>query len=102
MGSDNQRIGRGREKEKVLFPVPGLQANMPEYYAELLDELKNKIETTRLRALLSANAELVLMYWDIGQVILEKQEKEGWGARVIDRLSHDLQEAFPDMKGFSP
>lgn len=103
MGSDNnKRIGRGREKEKVLFPVPDLQANMPENYAELLDELKSKIQTNRLRALLSANAELVLMYWDIGQIILGKQEKEGWGARVIDRLSRDLQEAFPDMKGFSP
>ncbi|PIP05152.1 MAG: DUF1016 domain-containing protein [Syntrophobacterales bacterium CG_4_8_14_3_um_filter_49_14] len=98
----HKRIGRGNEREKVLFPVPDFQISLPEKYAELLHDLKLKIQATRLRAVLSANTELVLMYWDIGQVILEKQETEGWGARVIDRLSYDLQEAFPDMKGFSP
>jgi len=97
-----KRIGRGNKREKVLFPVPDFQISLPEKYAELLHDLKLKIQATRLRAVLSANNELVLMYWDIGQVILEKQETEGWGARVIDRLSYDLQEAFPDMKGFSP
>jgi predicted nuclease of restriction endonuclease-like (RecB) superfamily len=45
---------------------------------------------------------MVMLYWDIGQRILDKQNSEGWGARVIDRLSADLREAFPDMKGFSP
>jgi predicted nuclease of restriction endonuclease-like (RecB) superfamily len=45
---------------------------------------------------------MVLMYWDIGSQILEKQQMEGWGAKVIDRLSYDLKGAFPDMKGFSP
>jgi len=99
---EHKRIGRGNKREKVLFPVPDFQISLPEKYAELLHDLKLKIQATRLRAVLSANTELVLMYWDIGQVILEKQETEGWGARVIDRLSYDLQEAFPDMKGFSP
>jgi predicted nuclease of restriction endonuclease-like (RecB) superfamily len=42
------------------------------------------------------------MYWDIGKQILENQHTEGWGAKVIDRLSHDLKVAFPDMNGFSP
>ena len=40
--------------------------------------------------------------FDIGQSILERQHDEGWGAKVIDRLSHDLKTAFPDMSGFSP
>lgn len=45
---------------------------------------------------------MVLLYWDIGHVILKRQSKEGWGTKVIDRLSADLSKAFPDMKGFSP
>jgi hypothetical protein len=45
---------------------------------------------------------MVLMYWDIGQSIRQRQQQEGWGTRVIDRLSHDLKTAFPDMTGFSP
>lgn len=55
-----------------------------------------------LEGVMSANAALVLTYWEIGRAILERQETQGWGARVIDRLSHDLKAAFPDMSGFSP
>ncbi|GHS91407.1 hypothetical protein FACS1894139_15500 [Planctomycetales bacterium] len=47
------------------------------------------------------NQELVLLYWQIGADILERQNKQGWGAKVIDRLSPDLRLAFPEMKGFS-
>jgi len=50
---------------------------------------------------LSANKALVMMYWDIGTSILQKQHDEGWGAKVIDRLSHDLKDVFPEMSGFS-
>ena len=45
---------------------------------------------------------MVLLYWDIGRSILDKQADQGWGSRVIDRLAGDLREAFPEMKGFSP
>ncbi len=45
---------------------------------------------------------MILLYWDIGRIILDRQKKEGWGAKVIDRLSHDLKITFPDMTGFSP
>ena len=55
-----------------------------------------------MRAVLAANRELTLLYWDIGQAILGRQDQEGWGAKVIDRLSRDLRRAFPDMKGLSP
>ncbi len=44
---------------------------------------------------------MILLYWDIGRLILERQEKEGWGAKVIDRLSTGLREAYPDMRGLS-
>lgn len=64
--------------------------------------MKERITGERIKAVLSANSAMVLMYWDIGQAILERQQKEGWGAKVIDRLSHDLKTAFPEMTGFSP
>jgi len=71
-------------------------------YMAVLGEIKARIQSERLRVTLAANASMVLMYWDIGRVILERQAQEGWGAKVIDRLSHDLMAAFPDMKGLSP
>ncbi len=51
---------------------------------------------------LAVNRELVLLYWEIGHAILERQQAEGWGARVIDRLAANLRRAFPALKGFSP
>lgn len=71
-------------------------------YSELLAELKAQIRSAQLRAALSVNRELVLLYWRIGIQILESQRQEGWGSKVIDRLSRDLRIAFPEMKGFSP
>ena len=55
-----------------------------------------------LHVVLAANEALVLLYWDVGRAILDRQDREGWGAKVIDRLSHDLRDAFPDMRGLSP
>ena len=75
---------------------------MPEGYASFFAAIKERIARERVKAVLAANAAMVLMYWDIGRQILEKQHTEGWGAKVIDRLSHDLKMAFPDMNGFSP
>lgn len=74
----------------------------PEGYAEWLVELKTRIHTAQQRAALAVNRELVLLYWKIGRDILERQSQQGWGSKVIDRLSQDLRSAFPEMKGFSP
>lgn len=92
----------GRSRSGVSLPVPPPLAEMPENYGRLLEELKQRITTERLRVTMAANAAMVLLYWDIGQAILKRQESEGWGAKVIDRLSSDLSKAFPDMKGLSP
>jgi len=78
------------------------KTELPEDYAVTLAELKQRIAGERLRMVLSANAAMVLLYWDIGRTILQRQASEGWGAKVIDRLSSDLRQAFPDMKGLSP
>jgi predicted nuclease of restriction endonuclease-like (RecB) superfamily len=75
---------------------------LPPDYADWLAGLKIRIHSAQQRATLSVNRELVLLYWQIGRDILERQGREGWGAKVIDRLARDLRGAFPDMKGFSP
>jgi predicted nuclease of restriction endonuclease-like (RecB) superfamily len=71
-------------------------------YARFLADLKNRIQAAQLRASLAVNQGLVLLYWQIGRDILDRQQRESWGAKVIDRLAADLKRAFPDMKGFSP
>ena len=81
-------------------PVSLTQA--PEGYADWLADLKTRIHSAQQRASLAVNRELVLLYWQIGRDILARQAKQGWGAKVIDRLAHDLRTAFPEMKGFSP
>lgn len=70
-------------------------------YQELLEDLKLRIRAARVRAALSVNRELVLLYWHIGRAILERQAREGWGAKVIERLGEDLRREFPDMRGLS-
>ena len=70
-------------------------------YDDFLRDLKDRVHAARVRAAISVNRELVLLYWQIGRGILERQERDGWGAKVIDRLSRDLRVAFPEMKGFS-
>ena len=74
---------------------------LPPGYAEWLTQLKGRIAHARQRATLAANAELVSLYGQIGREILNRQAEQGWGAKVINRLAHDLKEAFPDMRGFS-
>lgn len=74
---------------------------IPSDYADWLASLKSRISGARQRAALAVNEELVRLYHQIGSEILERQSRQGWGAKVIDRLSSDLREAFPEMKGFS-
>ncbi|MBN2465628.1 DUF1016 family protein [candidate division WOR-3 bacterium] len=74
---------------------------VPLNYARLLEDIKERVRSARVRAGLAVNRELVLLYWQIGRRILQVQDRAGWGARVIDRLSEDLGRAFPDMRGFS-
>jgi predicted nuclease of restriction endonuclease-like (RecB) superfamily len=74
----------------------------PEGYADWLADLKARIHGAQQRAALAVNRELVLLYWQIGRDILARQAEQGWGAKVIERLSQDLRAAFAEMKGFSP
>lgn len=70
-------------------------------YRDLLTNIKARVRQAQRKAALSANAEMILMYWDIGCMIAARQEREGWGARVIPRLAGDLRNELPEEKGFS-
>jgi predicted nuclease of restriction endonuclease-like (RecB) superfamily len=74
---------------------------LPLDYPGWLAEIKGRILGARQRALLAANAEQIRLYHHIGRSILERQQREGWGAKVVERLSSDLRDAFPDMRGWS-
>ncbi len=96
------RFTRGRTRGDAHFPAAPARANVPSNYGTLLADLKQRIAQQRLRVVLASNAALLELYADIGQAILARQTAEGWGTKVIDRLSIDLKAAFPDMTGFSP
>jgi predicted nuclease of restriction endonuclease-like (RecB) superfamily len=75
--------------------------NLPVKYQETVNKLKEKIRQARTKSVYTVNAQLLSVYWEIGKTILGQQAAEGWGAKVIDRLSQDLRAEFPDMKGLS-
>lgn len=70
-------------------------------YRKFLSEVKGRIQTARLKAARAVNRELVMLYWDIGRGIVEKQRTAGWGEAVVERLAADLRAEFPDMTSFS-
>ena len=76
-------------------------ALLPKDYAAFLAELKQRVAVARVRAVRAMNTDLVLLYWDIGRGIVEKQKLQAWGDAVVERLAGDLQRAFPAMSGFS-
>jgi predicted nuclease of restriction endonuclease-like (RecB) superfamily len=77
-------------------------AALPAGYAKLLTNLKARVRAAQLRATLSVNRELILLYWDIGKIIVEAQKTKGYGKQVVERLAEDLQKEFPGTAGFSP
>ncbi len=81
--------------------MPSAKHSVPADYGATLKTIKQRVLRERVRVVLAANSAMVLLYWDIGRLILERQTGEGWGAKVIDRLGRDLRLSFPDMHGFS-
>lgn len=70
-------------------------------YGNLLGEIKNRIRQAQIKAVLSVNAEMIRMYFDVGKMIYNRQQLESWGAGVISRLSNDIHNELPEIKGFS-
>ncbi len=73
----------------------------PKSYGNFLQQLKDDIQETQLKAALSVTKELTLLYWRTGKMLLEKVNKEGWGAKTLERLAKDLKDEFPNVSGFS-
>jgi hypothetical protein len=75
---------------------------IPSDYQTFLQTIKSHIQQAQLQAVQAVNRELLLLYWQIGRGVLERQQQQGWSTKVIEQLSHDLHAAFPQMRGFSP
>jgi predicted nuclease of restriction endonuclease-like (RecB) superfamily len=87
-----------RKKKAAALTRTGL----PGDYDDFLESLKGRVRQAQTKAALSVNRELIQLYWDIGSQIAVRQEQEGWGKSVVDRLAADIQRAFPGIQGFSP
>jgi predicted nuclease of restriction endonuclease-like (RecB) superfamily len=98
----NKRKQLGKLKADVVFPLPEALSEMPVGYTSFVDELRELIKNEKFKIIQKANHQMILMYWNIGLLILNKQKTLGWGSKVIDRLSVDLKTLFPEEKGFSP
>ncbi len=68
-------------------------------YKELLFEIKIKVREAQLKSVMAANSQMLLLYWQMGRYILQNQEAEGWGAKIINRLSIELKKEFHPLKG---
>jgi predicted nuclease of restriction endonuclease-like (RecB) superfamily len=90
-----------RIRLKVTSTSPAPTAGLPHDYPEFLGEVKTRIAAARTRAALAVNSELIRLYWEIGRDILDREQREGWGAKVVARLASDLRREFPDMTGLS-
>ncbi|MBR4614404.1 MAG: DUF1016 family protein [Kiritimatiellae bacterium] len=96
------RKARCDSQPEIILPVPASLSELPKDYPRFLTEVKRVVVASRTKALVAASAEMTMMYWQIGKMILARQDKLKWGAKVIDRLSSDLKKSFPGMAGFSP
>ena len=102
MTDPDQRAVRESLPGAGTFPVPPPSSSVPTWYAALLESVAHRVADGRGRAIAAVNQELTSTYWAVGRDILDRQSEEGWGAKVIDRLSADLQQRFPGARGFSP
>jgi hypothetical protein len=70
-------------------------------YRAFIEELKARVVSARISAARAITHEAILLYWDIGRSIVEKQQSHSWGDSVVEQIAGDLRRAFPDMRGFS-
>ncbi|MCY2989442.1 MAG: PDDEXK nuclease domain-containing protein [Planctomycetota bacterium] len=97
-----KKAAKPKTSKTAIAPRRSLdQLAIPIGYGELLDEIKGRIRSAQIKAVLAVNSELLVLYWSIGRDIVQRQHREGWGAKVIDRLAADLRSEFPEMSGLS-
>ncbi len=88
------------KKKNIIKQDLAVKISIKEYARVLLDILA-KIDESQIKMAIAANRQLALLYWSIGKIITEKQEKSGWGTNFIEKLANDIQNAFPGIAGFS-
>ena len=79
----------------------GVEVIAMDDYTTWMQSMKDRVRVARYRAQVAVNLEMLLLYWDIGHEIVERQQSAGWGAKVVPLMAKDLAAEFPDMKGFS-
>ncbi|MBX9705941.1 MAG: DUF1016 N-terminal domain-containing protein, partial [Gammaproteobacteria bacterium] len=79
-----------------------LQFIDPNAYSEFFKSVKNRINHTRTTAIVNSNKLLIELYWWLGEYIVKNQEQHGWGKNIVERLSFDLKQQFPNQQGLSP
>ena len=78
-----------------------MQANAAMGYARLLRQIKQRVLLAQQRAIYAANEEMLRMYWDIGGMLQQSQDADGWGKKTLQRLAVDLKNDYSDIKGFT-
>jgi hypothetical protein len=78
------------------------EAMLPAGYGELVEQVKAEVRAARVRAARVVNVELIDLYWRIGRLLLDQRREQGWGAKVVERLSADLRAEFPGIRGLAP
>lgn len=89
-----------KKKQNIKPKNSVAKISSPEY-TQLFSDIKNRIQQAQIKAAVAANKELTLLYWAIGEIITQQQEKNGWGTSFVECLAKDLQNAFPGIAGFS-
>lgn len=85
---NESRKQKGKLKSGVILPQAVGLSSLPDNYPEFIAEIKQHIRKQRIKTFLNANAEMTLLYWHIGSAVLQKQDNEGWGTKVIDRMAY--------------
>ncbi|ACL39087.1 protein of unknown function DUF1016 [Pseudarthrobacter chlorophenolicus A6] len=101
-GGGEIQPGARQYSTDASFPAKPAVSAMPEWYPEMLAPVTRQVSIGRSTAISAANQQLLASYFAVGQDIPDRQTHEGWGARIIDRLSADLKDQFPGASGFSP
>ena len=95
-----QKLQEGKMSKAHISKSSQVSHNVSAY-SVLLQNIKQRIREAQYQALKAVNKELIRLYWDIGQIIVKRQNAEGWGKSIVEKLASDLQKEFPGLLGFS-
>src|SRR3990167_4237810 len=93
------RLARGRTREDARFTAPPSLSDLPESYGATLEEIKRHLQQARVRSVLAANAVVIAAYWQTGQIILQRQQEQGWGAKVMTACPPTCGRPFRAWRG---